>query len=93
MRPVHTHSPGPALTPDPPEKLAEAVDAVHHPLVKECGMTTTTDGRWAVFVSVPKDAAVPIPTVEKQAAGFPVVYEAAPEELPTAGPAYPKGRN
>lgn len=92
MRPVRTHAPGPAVTPDPPEKLVAATDALRHPLVQECGLTTTTDGRWAVFVTVPKDATVPIPAVESQAAGFPVVYEAAPTEPAKAGPAYPKGR-
>ncbi|NDZ13180.1 hypothetical protein C7T35_36295 [Variovorax sp. WS11] len=67
-------------------------ETINDPQVTQAGITTTTDGRWAVYVTVPADATVPIESVEKQALGFPVVYEA---ELPTpvrAGPAYPGRR-
>ena len=41
-------------------------------------------------LTVPRDASVPIPAVEAQAKGFPVVYEAEPDEPPIAKPAYPR---
>jgi len=70
-----------------PGKLA---DTIKDPLVVQAGVTTTTDGKWALFVTVPRDASVPIRSVEDQAKGFPVIYEAEPDEPPIAGPAYPR---
>jgi|SRR5437588_11767676 len=89
MKPVRTHRPGAPSIPEPPHKLIELADTVRDPLVVQCGVTTTADGRWALYVTVPADAAVPIPNVERQADGYPVVYEAEPDEPPIAGPAYP----
>lgn len=89
MRPIRTHHPGAPADPEPPRRLVELAEAVRDPLVRQSGLTTTADGRWALYVTVPGDAAVPIPAVERQAAGFPVVYEAEPDEPPRAGPAYP----
>lgn len=83
------HSPGVPANPEPPERLVELAEAVRDPLVVQSGLTTTTDGRWALYVTVPADAVVPIPNVESQAAGYPVVYEAEPAEPPRAGPAKP----
>jgi hypothetical protein len=77
-------------TPEPPARLIEVADAVRDPLVAQSGVTTTADGRWALYVTVRPNVAVPIPDVERQAAGYPVVYEAAPDEPPIAGPAYPR---
>jgi len=91
MKPVRTHRPGEPSDPEPPDKLIELADAIRDPLVQQSGVTTTTDGRWALYVTVPSDAAVPIPSVERQAGEYPVVYEAEPEEPPRAGPAYPAG--
>jgi hypothetical protein len=74
--------------------LIALAETIRDPLVRQAGVTTTTDGRWALYVTVPGDAAVPIPGIESQADGFPVVYEAEPDEPPRAGPAYPaEGRN
>ena len=42
-----------------------------------------------LYVTVPGETPVPISSVESQAGGFPVVYEAEPDEPPRAGPAYP----
>ena len=64
-------------------------DRIRDPLVTQSGNTTTSDGRWAVYVTVPGDTNVPVASVEQQADGFPVVYEAEAEEPPVAGPAYP----
>jgi hypothetical protein len=89
MYPIRTHHPGVPPNPEPPERLIELADTVRDPLVIQSGVTTTADGRWALYVTVPADATVPIPSVERQAGGYPVVYEAEPDEPPRAGPAYP----
>ncbi len=91
MKPVRTHRPGEPPDPQPPARLAELAGSIRDPLIRQCGVTTTADGRWALYVTVPGDATVPIPNVERQAGGFPVVYEAEPDEPPRAGPAYPAG--
>jgi hypothetical protein len=92
MKPIRTHRPGTPSTPTPPDRLIELADAVQDALVVQSGLTTTADGRWALYVTVPANAAVPIPSVESQAGGYPVVYEAEPDEPPRAGPAYPRGK-
>jgi len=89
MKPVVTHQPGEPAEPDPPEPLLQLSVRLHHPLVIQVGITTTIQGRWALYVTVPSDATVPIPEVESQAAGFPVVYEAEPAAPPRAWPADP----
>lgn len=89
MRPVRVHRPGPPADPDPPGRLLEIADRLEDPLISQAGVTTTEDGRWALYVTVPEDATVPIPHVEAQAEAFPVVYEAAAKEPPRAGPAFP----
>jgi hypothetical protein len=90
MKPVRTHTPGAPVDPTPPDRLLALADKLKDPLVVQTGVTTTADGKWALFVTVPRDASVPIPTVEAQAKGFPVVYEAEPDEPPIAKPAYPR---
>ena len=92
MKPVRIHQPGEPSEPEPPEKLLELADKVRDPLVVQSGVTTTKEGEWALYVTVPANSAVPIPKVEQQAGGFPVVYEAEPKEPPRAGPAYPNGK-
>jgi hypothetical protein len=89
MKPVRTHIPGPPKEEEPPKHLVDLADAVADPLVIQHGITTTRDGRWALYVTVPADTTVPIASVEQQAKGFPVVYEAEPDEPVRAGPAYP----
>lgn len=89
MKPVLTHRPGSPADPEPPDRLLKLAESVQDPLVVQSGVTTTTDGQWALYVTVPKDASVPIKSVENQAAGFPVVYEAEAKEPPRAGPAFP----
>jgi hypothetical protein len=90
MKPVRIHSPGVPIDPEPPDRLVKLADAITDPLVIQSGVTTTADGKWALYVTVPSNASVPISSVEKCAAGFPVVYEAEPKEPPRAGPAYPR---
>ncbi|HMO46432.1 MAG TPA: hypothetical protein PKB14_10410 [Rubrivivax sp.] len=90
MKPVQIHHPGPPVSAQPPDRLVGLAESVDDPVVSQCGITTTADGRWALYVTVAADAAVPIASVERCAAGFPVVYEAEPREPVRAGPAYPK---
>ena len=92
MKPVRIHRPGPPSEPEPPDKLVKLAESIRDPLVVQSGVTTTSDGKWALYVTVPADANVPIATVENQASGFPVVYEAEPKEPPRAGPAFPTRR-
>lgn len=92
MKPVQIHSPGEPSCQGPPDRLVGLADGVRDPLVFRTGLTTTADGRWALYVTVPADATVPIPSVEAQAGGYPVVYEAEPDSPPLAGPARPARR-
>ena len=89
MKPVPLHVPGVALTDEPPAPLIRASDTLQSPLVSRTGITTTKDGRWALYVTVPSTASIPIADVESQSGGFPVVYEAEPSSPPLAAPAFP----
>jgi hypothetical protein len=91
MKPPKIHRPGVPSSPEPPERLVELADTVRDPLLRQSGITTTKDGKWALYVTVPRDASVPIAAIEQQAGEYPVVYEAEPDEPPIAGPAYPNG--
>ena len=92
MKPVRIHRPGAPVTTEPPDRLVALAGAVNDPLVTQCGITTTTDGRWALYVTVPADYTVPIASIEQSADGFPVVYEAELREPVRAGPAYPAAK-
>ncbi len=92
MKPIRLHHPGVPTEPEPPDRLVELAGAVRSESVVQSGVTTTQDGRWALYVTVPANATVPLADVEAQAAGYPVVYEAQPTEPPRAGPAYPRQR-
>ena len=90
MKPVRMHRPGAPTTAEPPERLLALADLIKDPLVSQCGITTTKAGRWALYVTVPADTTVPIASVEQEADGFPVIYEAELREPVRAGPAYPR---
>jgi len=79
VRPKKQHIGGEPPTPDPPQALIDLSERITHPLVKRTGITTTEDGRWALYVTVPKTTDVPLHDLESQAGGFPVVYEAEPD--------------
>jgi hypothetical protein len=81
--------PGRPRSPTPPGSLVEEIRRISHPDVVSAGLTTTADGEWAALVRVSRKAQTPIPEVERFLAGFPVVYERAPEFPPIARPAYP----
>lgn len=78
--PKKAHVPGDPVTPDPPDALIALSDRIRHPLIRRTGITTTEDGRWALYVTVPKATKVPLPDLESQTGGFPVVYEDEPDE-------------
>lgn len=87
MNPVLIHRPAPPAEPEPPDRLLQLSEHISHPLVAQSGITTTANGDWAVYVTVPANVSVPVAEIESQAQGFPVVYEAEPESLPIARPA------
>jgi hypothetical protein len=89
MKPVKTHAPGIPAEPNPPKKLLEVADTIKDPMIVQSGVTTTADGKWALYITVPGEANVPISSVESAAAGFPVIYEAEPLEPTKAWPAHP----
>jgi hypothetical protein len=80
MRPPLQHVPGNPTTPEPPQELLQVADRITHPLVRRTGISTTADGRWALYVTVPKTTEVPLLDLEEKAKPFPVVYEAEPDE-------------
>jgi hypothetical protein len=80
MRPKAIHQPGKPRTDDPPAALVTLSERITHPLVRRTGVTVTSDGRWALYVTVPKTTDVPLPDLEARTGGFPVVYEAEPDE-------------
>ena len=80
MRPPKAHRPGPAPDGEPPEALLKLANALQHPAVRSAGISTTSDGRWALYVSVPANIEVPLLDLEAVCGGFPVVYVAAPDK-------------
>ena len=81
MRPVKVHNPGSPKTEAPPKKLIELIDRYHpEPPVIRWGLTATSDGRWALLVTVPEGTEIPLAAIEKSGGGFPIVYEAEPDE-------------
>jgi hypothetical protein len=83
------HVPGTPKSPDPPRELVEVLDSLRHPSVTRTGLTTTRDGDWALMVRVRPGIPTPVPEVEAQARGFPVVYLVETPTPPVARPAYP----
>lgn len=89
---MNTHArptPGRPLSPKPPTRLVKIADSLHHPDVTRVGLTTTSDGHWALMVHVKAETPTPIAAVEAACAKFPVVYQEDRRGLPIARPAYP----
>ena len=84
-----THIPGVPESDKPPRKLVQLAKSLHHPEVTRVGLTTTSDGRWALMVRIKPSTQTPISEVEDASGGFPVVYQDEPDEPPVARPAYP----
>lgn len=83
------HMPGPPNVAEPPEDLRALVATLRHPNLARVGLTTTREGRWALMAWVRRGVPVPIPEVEAQAKGHPVVYQTEPKAPPVARPAFP----
>lgn len=77
MKPKTKHIPGTPNEPCPPE-LEKIADTLRHPLITRCGITCTTDGKWALYLSVKAQTNQPIEEVERL--GFPTVYVVEPDE-------------
>jgi hypothetical protein len=76
-------------SPPPAVEQAKAV-ARKRAEVAKVGVTTTSDGRWAVKVWLRNGARPPLDDVETAAGSdVPVVYQSEPDRLPIARPAYP----
>jgi hypothetical protein len=61
-----------------------------HADVAKVGLTTTSDGKWAVKVWLRDGAHPPLQDVESAAGSdVPVVYDSEPEHPPVARPAFP----
>jgi hypothetical protein len=80
--------PGAPRTAKPPRALVDLVERLSRDGSLSTGLTTTETGEWALLVRVPAGVATPLPEVEREAAGLPVVYEPI-DRLPVARPAFP----
>ena len=81
MKPVLAHIPGKPKTDAPPDKLLQLLDAFQPELpVVRWGLTTTTEGDWGLYVTVPSETEIPLPHLALLFDGYPIVYEAEPEE-------------
>lgn len=75
----------------PPPKLQQIkARALKYPDVARAGLTKTEDGRWAVKLWLRKTVRAPLPDLEEQCEGFPIIYDREPEFPPVARPAYPR---
>lgn len=83
------HIPGRPKDPTPPSELQHAADTITHDAIAQVGLTTTSEGEWALLVRVKPEASYPIPEVEQLAHGHPVIYQRAPARTPVARPAFP----
>jgi hypothetical protein len=82
------HDPAPPKTPQPPAEIRRLSQQLRHPDVANVGLTTTSKGEWALLVRVKGAVTGPIPEVERQAKGHPVIYAPA-GPMPVARPAFP----
>ena len=83
------HIPGLPASPSPPPELAQIAQSLTDPDVTRVGLTTTSDGRWALMVRVKPGTEIPLRKVEEACSGYPVIYQDEPAEPPVARPAYP----
>ena len=83
------HIPGLPKSPSPPPELGHIAKSLSDPNVTRVGLTTTSDGRWALMVRVKPGTETPIQKVEDSCSGYPVIYQDEPDEPPVARPAYP----
>jgi hypothetical protein len=88
-KPDEIHIPGQPKESTPPRELIEARDALFGTRVSRVGLTTTSEGDWALIVRIPRGSQWPLAEVEAASGGFPIIYQYEPERLPVARPAYP----
>jgi hypothetical protein len=83
------HQPAPPREAEPPAALKELSERLSNSKVARAGLTTTSEGDWALLVYVydPNDA--PIAEIEAEARGAPVIYLTA-GKTPSARPAFPR---
>lgn len=82
------HVPAPPREPEPPAVIRRLSESIRHPSIASAGLTTTSSGDWALLVRVKPGVKVPIPEIERQAQGHPIVYQPA-RPMPVARPAFP----
>lgn len=83
------HIPGLPKQPVPPSELKRAADSKAPEGVVQLGLTTTSDGVWALLARIEPHAHAPIVAVEQIAHGHPVIYQTITGRLPVARPAFP----
>jgi hypothetical protein len=86
---MNLHTPAPPYTPEPPSRLVAIAGSLSHPAITRVGLTTTSEGTWALMVRTRAGTLLPLPEVEAVREDFPVIYQDEPEEPPLARPAYP----
>jgi len=79
----------PTIAAPPPELKALSRKLSRHPDIAQAGLTTTSDGRWALMLWLRKSSNLTPDDIEQLAEGFPVVLEAEPDFPPIARPAFP----
>lgn len=89
MSTAEFHIPGMPQDMTPPAELERAADTPAPEGVVQLGLTTTTDGEWALLARISSHVHAPVDAVERLAHGHPVIYETASGILPVARPAYP----
>lgn len=89
MNTTSFHIPGLPKQAVPPSDLKRAADSQVPEGVVQLGLTTTSDGVWALLARIEPHAHAPIGAVEQIAHGHPVIYQTASSRLPVARPAFP----
>ena len=82
------HTPGPPTTPEPIE-LVDLAGSINHPDVVRTGLTTTSNGDWALLIAVKNGTNTPIKEVEEKSSDYPVIYQEDYGSMSIARPAYP----
>ncbi|MCX7096452.1 MAG: hypothetical protein NTV43_00940 [Methylococcales bacterium] len=77
---LKTHSPAEPNDPTPSCDLLQILSQIEHPYILQKGITATSEGKWAIYITVPENVSIPIFEVESISKGFPVVYEVASEQ-------------
>jgi hypothetical protein len=82
------NDPAPPRNPEPPAALKRLAETLKDPRVANTGLTTNSEGEWALLLRLYDLADAPIAEIESQSGGAPVIY-APTGKRPAARPAYP----